>query len=182
MRHVVCVDTKTGKIQWQKDIKAQGNEDQYGGMGVPEHGYATATPATDGKAVYVYLGKTGLIAFDLNGRELWRAATGINSSRKRWGASASPVLYEGKVFLNDLLRGHQMLALNKTNGKVAWKWSPSDIGGYQDSYATPTLVRSGNRTDLVLAVSREIWAFDPEKGGINWYAYTNVGAAMFLQA
>ena len=65
MRHVVCVDTKTGKIQWQKDIKAQGNEDQYGGMGVPEHGYATATPATDGKAVYVYLGKTGLIAFDL---------------------------------------------------------------------------------------------------------------------
>ena len=60
----------------KKDIKAQGNEDQYGGMGVPEHGYATATPATDGKAVYVYLGKTGLIAFDLNGRELWRAATG----------------------------------------------------------------------------------------------------------
>ena len=43
MRHVVCVDTKTGKIQWQKDIKT-GNEDQYGGMGVPEHGYATATP------------------------------------------------------------------------------------------------------------------------------------------
>ena len=27
IRHVVCVDTKTGKIQWQKDIKAQGNED-----------------------------------------------------------------------------------------------------------------------------------------------------------
>ena len=177
MRHVVCVDTKTGKIQWQKDIKAQGNEDQYGGMGVPEHGYATATPATDGKAVYVYLGKTGLIAFDLNGREIWRAATGIDSSRKRWGASASPVLYEGKVFLNDLLRGHQMLALNKTNGKVAWKWSPSDIGGYQDSYATPTLVRSGDRNDLVLAVSREIWAFDPEKGGVNWYAYTDVGGS-----
>ena len=65
-----------------------------------------------------------------------------------------------------------MLALNKTNGMVAWKWSPSDIGGYQDSYATPTLVRSGDRNDLVLAVSREIWAFDPEKGGINWYAYT----------
>ena len=56
-----------------------------------------------------------------------------------------------------------MLALNKTNGKVAWKWSPSDIGGYQDSYATPTLVRSGDRNDLVLAVSREIWAFDPEE-------------------
>ena len=47
-------------------------------------------------------------------------------------------------------------------------------GGYQD-YATPTLVRSGDRTDLVLAVSNEIWAFDPEKGGINWWLLYNVG-------
>ena len=177
MRHVVCVNTRTGKIEWQKNIKPQGDEDRYGGMGVPEHGYATATPATDGKSVFISLGKTGLLAFDMKGKELWRTETGAESSGKRWGASASPVLHGDKVFVNALLRGHKILALNKSDGKVAWKWSPSNIAPYQDSYATPALIKTDTRTDLVLAVSNEIWAFDPAKGGINWYAYTSVGGS-----
>ena len=54
MRHLVCVDAKTGKTVWQKELKPTKSEDYYSGMGVPEHGYATSTPATDGKAIYVF--------------------------------------------------------------------------------------------------------------------------------
>ena len=97
MRHVVCVDTKPVRFSG-KDIKAQGNEDQYGGMGVPEHGYATATPATDGKAVYVYLGKTGLIAFDLNGREIWRAAAELTPAANVGEPQQIPFYTKAKCF------------------------------------------------------------------------------------
>ena len=57
MRHLVCVDAKTGKSVWQKQLKPTKSEDRYSGLGVPEHGYATSTPATDGKAIYVFFGQ-----------------------------------------------------------------------------------------------------------------------------
>ena len=70
MRHLICVDAKTGKSVWQKELKPTKSEDNYSGMGVPEHGYATSTPATDGKAIYVFLAKSGMAAFDLKGKKL----------------------------------------------------------------------------------------------------------------
>ena len=54
MRHLICVDAKTGKSVWKKDLKPTKSEDYYSGMVAPEHGYATSTPATDGIAIYVF--------------------------------------------------------------------------------------------------------------------------------
>ena len=53
MRHVVCVNTPRVEIQLKKHIKPQGEAERYGCLGVPQHGYATATPATDGKSVFI---------------------------------------------------------------------------------------------------------------------------------
>ena len=55
-----------------------------------EHGYASNTPVTDGKAVYVQLGKGGVVALDFNGKELWRAETGKDSNTRGWGSAGSP--------------------------------------------------------------------------------------------
>ena len=52
-RHLICVDRGSGKIAWNQAIPAVLSEDPFGGMGVPEHGYATHTPTSDGKNVYV---------------------------------------------------------------------------------------------------------------------------------
>ena len=176
MRHLVCVDAKTGKTVWQKELKPTKSEDYYSGMGVPEHGYATSTPATDGKAIYVFLAKSGMAAFDLKGKKLWQTSVGTNSSRKRWGSSSSPIIHGDLVFINALQEGHKIFALNKTDGTIAWEWGPSAPDSYQDTYGTPTLIKAKDKTDLVLAVPGEIWSFDTKKGDIVWYTYTNVGA------
>ena len=176
MRHLVCVDAKTGKLIWQKKLKPTKSEDNYSGMGVPEHGYATSTPATDGKAIYVFLAKSGMAAFDLKGEKLWQTSVGSNSSRKRWGSSSSPVIHGDLVFINALQEGYKIFALNKTDGKIVWQWGPSAPSSYQDTYGTPALVKAKDKTELVLAVPGEIWSFDTRNGEISWYAYTNVGA------
>ena len=49
MRHLVCIDTTSGKILWQKDVKAALPEDPYTGAGIPSHGYASHTPVSDGQ-------------------------------------------------------------------------------------------------------------------------------------
>ncbi len=177
LRHVLCISAKTGKILWHKKIAPTAEEDRYGGMGVPEHGYATSTPATDGKSVFVFLGKTGVLAFDFKGNELWRAKTGTTSSRKRWGSATSPVLHDGLLLLNTLQEGGALIALHTATGKQAWRWGPNAIAKYQDSYGTPALIKARTGTEMILAVDGEVWSLNPAKGSFNWYAFTDVGGS-----
>ena len=186
MRHLICADAATGKLFWKKDLPPTAAEDRYGGMGVPEHGYATSTPATDGKAIYVFLGKSGIAAFDLKGAKLWQTSVGTDSSRKRWGSASSPVLYKNLVILNALQEGHAIIALDKKTGAKKWNWGPRQFGGYQDTYGTPALVKSTTGAQLIIAVPGEIWAFNADNGGIAWYAYTpmtgNLSPSVFAAA
>ena len=48
-RQVVCVNREDGSIAWSKTVDAVLPEDKYSGMGVPEHGYASHTPVSDGE-------------------------------------------------------------------------------------------------------------------------------------
>ena len=66
-RHLVCVDRKTGKMLWTRDVAALVPEPNYAGF-QSLHGYASSTPVSDGKNVYVFFGKTGVFAFDLDGK------------------------------------------------------------------------------------------------------------------
>ena len=75
LRHLVCIDRATGKIVWDKSVKAKLPEDRPNRM-LSGHGYASSTPATDGERVYVFFGKSGVLAFDLEGKQLWQADVG----------------------------------------------------------------------------------------------------------
>lgn len=61
-RHLVCVDRKSGEIRWTKTVAAAQPEDPSSGMGIPAHGYASHTPTSDGKNVFVFIGKSGVLA------------------------------------------------------------------------------------------------------------------------
>ncbi len=50
-RHVSCMDRRDGSIVWSRTIHSEQREDPYEGMGLPEHGYATNSPVTDGQSV-----------------------------------------------------------------------------------------------------------------------------------
>ena len=75
LRHVICVEKTTGKKLWQKDYPATHPDDPARGM-IMEHGYTSNTPATDGERIYVHWGKGGVVALDMDGKELWKADTG----------------------------------------------------------------------------------------------------------
>lgn len=49
LRHVVCLEQKSGSILWEKTVKPVLPEDPYSGLGVPSHGYASSTPVSDGR-------------------------------------------------------------------------------------------------------------------------------------
>jgi len=160
-RHLVCVARQSGKILWDKSVAAELPEDTYMGN-LREHGYASSTPAKDGERVYVFFGKTGALAFDLAGEQLWKVNLGHQSSNRRWGSGASPILHQNLVIVNAADEGRAIFALDKLTGKEVWK-APG--GALELSYVTPTLVVcAGGRTDLALTVPGELWGLNPETG------------------
>jgi outer membrane protein assembly factor BamB len=172
LRHLLCLNLQDGTVRWQKDIAAVLPEDPYRGF-IAEHGYASSTPATDGERVYVFFGKSGVLAFDFDGNQLWQQSVGTGSAIMGWGSASSPVLYKDFVIINANAEGQALVALDKVTGREVWK---ADAEGYAGSWSTPVLVE-GSKPQLVVHLPGEVWAFDPEDGGLIWYCTDVPGAA-----
>lgn len=170
-RHLVCVDRKAGKIAWTKEVAAEQPEDSYRGY-LTEHGYASNTPVTDGERVYVFFGKTGVLALGLNGEQLWQVNVGKESSNRRWGSAASLVLYKDTVIVNASEESQSIKALDKATGKEVWNAQAASL---ELAYGTPTLMQlDDGRTELVIGVPGEVWGMNPDTGKLAWYAETNL--------
>jgi outer membrane protein assembly factor BamB len=166
-RNLLCLDRKDGRILWQQAVEAAAMDDRYNGM-ISEHGYASNTPATDGQRIYAFFGKTGVVAFDMEGKKLWQTSVGTQSGNRHWGSAASPILYKDLVIVNAADEGRALYALDKATGKVAWKAPGARL---ELTYATPVLAATeGDRQELLLAVPGEIWGMNPDTGKLVWYA------------
>lgn len=165
-RHLICIDRNTGKTVWSKAVDAVSPEDPYQGM-FTQHGYASHTPVSDGKRVYVFFGKTGVLAFDLDGNQLWQTSVGTGSDPRGWGTASSPILYKNLVIVTAAVENQAMVALNKETGEEVWKQNADSLSS---TWSTPVLADAGEgRIDLVVAVPYEIWGFNPETGKFLWY-------------
>ena len=161
-RHLVCLNKADGKLLWDKAVPAAMPEDEAGGM-LMEHGYASSTPVSDGTSVFVFFGKSGAFAFDLEGQQLWQVPLGTRSNPKGWGSAASPILHKETVIVTAYDEGGAMVALDKKTGKEVWR-APAE--GLNTVYTTP-LVAGG---DLLLPVQGELWGLNPDTGKLRWYS------------
>lgn len=161
-RHLVCVDRTTGKILWDKSVPARQPEEPYGGM-FAQNGYASHTPVSDGKSVFAFFGKSGVHAFDLEGKPLWQADVGDWDDRRNWGSASSPILHGDILIVPALVESQTLYGFDKNTGKQLWK-APSE--GFAGTWGTPVLAGA----DLAIAVPGEVWGFNPDTGKLRWYA------------
>ena len=165
-RHVVCFDRESGKVLWDTEVKPVLPEDPYSGQ-FTQHGYASHTPVSDGKRIYVFFGKTGVLAFDMEGKQLWQTSVGTGSGSRGWGTASSPILYKHLVIVPASAESNSMVALDKETGKEVWRYKDN---GFTATWGTPVLVNCGSdRTDLVIAVPYKIWGIDPDSGKLRWH-------------
>jgi hypothetical protein len=165
VRHLVCLNRASGKLVWKKDIPARLPEQE---RIRDDHGYASSTPASDGKAIYCFFGKSGAYAFDLAGNQLWQADLGDGLSG--WGSAASPVLFENLVIVNASVESGKLYALDKATGKEAWQ-----IDNIRESWNTPVLAQStSGRTELLVAVMGQVLGIDPRSGSQLWSCETRI--------
>ncbi len=164
-RHLVCLSKTDGKVLWDAKVPSAAEEDPWRGF-ITEHGYATHTPVTDGERVYVFFGKSGALAFDMDGKQLWQTSCGTGSGRMRWGSAASPIVVGDLLIVNASDESQAIMALDKKNGKIVWKAE----GEFGMAYGTPNVYVHDGITDLVIAVPQELWSLNPKNGKLRWYA------------
>ncbi len=170
-RHLLCIDPDDGDVLWSKKVDSTAQEDPWRGY-IREHGYASSTPICDGELVYVFFGKTGVLAFDLEGHEIWRKNLGTESSNRKWGSAASPLLYGKLLLVNASEESRTIYALDKKTGKEIWKVQTDKT---ELTYGTPALVDlAGGTQEMVIAVPNEVWGFNPDTGDCTWWATTEL--------
>ena len=169
-RQLVCLNRDSGKILWSEIVEAEAQADRYDGF-MQEHGYASHTPVSDGERVYVYFGRGGALAFDLDGKELWRTTLGNESNQKNWGSASSPILYKDTVIISASEESHAVYALDKKTGKQLWK---AEGDALSLVFGTPVISEQGGRADILLAVPNELWALNPDNGKLRWFAETGL--------
>lgn len=165
-RHLTCFDLATGKQLWTSSIKAEGPEDAYQGF-LTEHGYASGTPFADGERVYAFFGKAGVHAFSWDGKPLWKADVGKESSNRRWGTGSSLVMHRDTLIVNASEESQSIRGLDRHSGKELWKASAAAL---ELAYGTPTLTTVAGQTEVAIAVPGEIWGLNPETGKLKWFA------------
>ncbi len=165
---VLCFDRAKGDILWQKEIQPKLPETPFTGM-MREHSYASSTPITDGKNVYAFFGKSGVHAFDLDGKLLWSASVG--SEKHMWGSAASPVLYKDLLIVNAAIESKSLIALDKNSGKEVWRQK-----GLGTTWASPVLVETKDgKHEVVINVPGKIAGYDPATGKELWHCQGVVG-------
>jgi outer membrane protein assembly factor BamB len=159
---VVCLDSESGKVLWE----------QTAFEGTPydnrhrKSSYAASTPATDGKLVYAFFGTEGLFAYDMKGKLAWKADLG-KLATVGMGTGTSPILFESLLIMQcdeDNGEGSFIVALDKKTGKEVWK-TPRKV---QVSWATPLLVQTKTRAELITSGTETVISYDPATGKELW--------------
>jgi len=161
-RLLLCLDRDTGKELWRRTVLTSFLEKKH-----RENSYASSTPATDGKRVFVSFldGADAVIAaYDLDGKQQWVARPGEFHSVH--GFSSSPVVFEDKVIVNGDHDGEAWIAaISREDGHTLWK---IDRENKTRSYCTPLIRDLAGKTQMVLSGSKCVASYDPRTGARNW--------------
>ncbi len=154
-----CVNRKDGHELWRVAAPAEKIETTHR-IGSP----ASSTPCTDGERAYVYFGSFGVLAYDLNGREIWKKA--LPPPMVEFGTGASPLLAGGRVIIVcDQDVGSYLLGLDAKTGAEAWR---TDRPEFRRSFSSPFLWRHDGMEEIVVAGSLWVRGYEVKDGHQRW--------------
>ena len=175
----MCIDRKSGYVLWKHTVAQGVRRDR-------RSNFAAPTPATDGEVVVFFYGNGPLVAYDLDGKELWKRniPDDYGDFAFLWTFSTSPLLYDGKLYLQVLQRdtavkgrgfedqvNHSyLLALDPKTGKEIFKVvRPSNAKEEsREAFTTPTPFTNNGREELLVIGGDALSGHDPDTGKELW--------------
>ncbi|MEI6714204.1 MAG: PQQ-binding-like beta-propeller repeat protein [Verrucomicrobiota bacterium] len=175
--HANCIDRLTGKSIWQSKVGDGYKRDD-------KSNYSSPSPVTDGKVVVFFYGNGDLAAFDLSGKELWKRniEQEYGEFAMQWTFSASPLLFDGRLYLPILQRDQPVhnrgkeggesyiLCIDPTSGKTLWRHvrQTEAQSESRESFATPMPFEVGGKMQILILGGDMVSGHDPVTGNELW--------------
>ncbi len=168
---VFSFDRHTGKILWQDTATEEvPNEGHH-----RDHGYASASPTTDGRYLYASFGSRGIHCYDLQGKPKWNRDLGEMQILRFFGESISPVLHGDSLIVNWDHEGASFLtSLDTRTGDINWK-VPRNSG---TCWSTPLVVDHNGRTQIIINGKDRLHGYDLATGKVIWECGREIAAAV----
>lgn len=160
---VIAYDRATGKSRWEQVARTQVPHEGHH----RDHGFASASPVTDGEVLIASFGSFGIHAYDLQGKRLWENDLGDMRTRNSFGEGSSPALHGNTVVV---LWDHEgddfIVALDKRTGKELWRQVRDEPTGW----STPLILEHEGTTQVVVNGTNKVRSYDLATGKLLWEA------------
>lgn len=157
----MAFDRATGKTLWTRAVERRQTDERN-----ETNDAAAPTPVVDGRSVYSFFADFGLVAYSVEGEEIWRTPLGPFTSPH--GVASSPLLIDGVlVLMLEQLRGGEIIGVDAETGEKLWSAPrPTSMGG---SFATPLAYRTPSGENQAVVMSPfELAAYDARTGEKLW--------------
>lgn len=160
---LLCLDRADGSLRWRRDLR----------RGVPHEGFnrnfgswASASPVSDGRNVWVSFGSHGLYCVDLDGRPVWEHDPEVRMRMRRgYGEGSTPALHgDTLVQVFDHEGASFLAAYDARTGAERWR-TPRDEA---TTYAQPLVVEHDGRAQVVTSGEEFLRAYDLATGALVW--------------
>jgi len=160
---VYCIDAGAGNILWEAELNNIPGSPAKRPKTAEDTGYAAPTMATDGKRVFAIFATGDIACLDFTGKRIWTKNLGVPGNH--YGHSSSLATYHDLLLVQyDQRSGGHLLALKADTGLVVYD-KPRDV---DISWASPIVVNTGSRVEVILSSSPFVISYDPLTGRELW--------------
>lgn len=159
----LAFDRRTGRPLWETTVTERLPVGGVHGT----NGYASFSPVTDGKTLYVSFGSYGVYALDAaSGTVRWSYELGPQHMRRGWGEAGSPALADDTlIVVADQEDDSRIHALDKRTGEVRWVKARDE----PSTWTTPLVVNTSEHLQVVVNGTNAVRSYDVRNGDILWH-------------
>ncbi|HSO19223.1 MAG TPA: PQQ-binding-like beta-propeller repeat protein, partial [Desulfosarcina sp.] len=175
----MCFDAETGRLLWQREMGPGISRDR-------RSNYAAPSPATDGRTVWFFYSTGKLAALTMEGEPRWERniQEEYGEFAFLWTFSSSPMLYEGRLYLQVLQRDvavsgrgrrdgpndSYLLALNPETGREYWRQLRASEARQEsrEAFSTPIPFDWNGAKEILVAGGDCITGHDAATGTELW--------------
>jgi len=159
---VRCLDAKTGKPVWDKEVK------KHPGTRIhTKNSHASPTPIVAGERIYVHFGTNGTFCLDLTGKIVWSQTTLTYAPVH--GSGGSPILVDDVLISScDGSDKNFVVGLEAATGKVKWKTDRGVKAFKTFCFSTPLCIEVDGKKQVVSPGPGMVAAYEPATGKEIW--------------
>ena len=163
--HAICLDAGNGEVIWNRELFTQDRA-----LGAAQHqknSAASPTPVVEGDYLFVHFGSQGTACLTTDGEPVWVNRTlGYEPVH---GNGGSPIIVGNKlIFTADGQSNPEVIALDKSTGRVAWRTPRGADVQNKFSFSTPLAIEVSGQQQVVAPGSGAVYGYDPNSGVALW--------------